>query len=245
MLGALGVYRTVVRVHQAMVGRKWAHEREMLREFYAPLLRNVRLIFDIGANKGYYSSVFASLGARVVAVEPNPDCVRHIERSYPEVEVIQAVAGPKDGLAEVNLSDVRDDMSSASEEWVRAQQRWRPEIRYRKLAVPMLRLDTLIEHYAIPEYIKIDVEGSEEGVLHGLSFCPGLLSFDFTSAFLEMAFRCLSNPMFEGASFNFTVSEERNFWIKGEWMDAESIKAMLPKLSTLGHYYGDIFIRKQ
>src|SRR5256885_878214 len=37
------------------------------------------LVFDIGANAGAMTRVFASLGARVVAVEPNADCVRHIE----------------------------------------------------------------------------------------------------------------------------------------------------------------------
>lgn len=231
-------------MYQATLGRKWAPEREELREFYAPMLQSMRLIFDIGANKGNFTAVFASFGARVVAVEPNPDCVRHIERSYPDVEVIQAVAGPKDGLAEVNLSDARDDMSSVSGEWTAAQRRWRGHLWNRKLVVPMLRLDTLIEHYGIPDYIKIDVEGAEEGVLLGLSFCPRLLSFEFTFEFLEVAFRCLAKPMFDGASLNFTLSESRDFWIKGEWTDAESIKAMLPKASALGHYYGDIFVRK-
>ena len=244
-MSALGIYAISMRAYHATVGRDSAVEKEKLREFYAPLLQNARLVFDIGANRGFYALVFASLGTRVVALEPNPDCVRHIQLTYPDVEVLQAVAGPKDGLAELNLSDGHDDMSSLSGEWIKTIRAYRDEddLWNRKLRVPMLRIDTLIEHYGRPDYIKIDVEGFEEGVLDGLSVCPALLSFEYNLTFLEAAFRCLDKPMFKGASFNFTAYYKREFHSKGEWMDVESIKAILPTLGS-GDVFGDIFVRK-
>src|SRR5271166_5815912 len=61
----------------------------------------------------------------------------------------------------------------------------------RQNVVPMLTLDTLIEHFGMPHFIKIDVEGFEEKVLSGLSAQPPLISFEFTAAFLTPVMRCL------------------------------------------------------
>jgi hypothetical protein len=69
-----------------------------------------------------FAEIFCSLGTNVVALEPNADCVRHIQLSYPDagIEVIQAVAEAKNGLALLNLSDETDDVSSLSQEWISA-----------------------------------------------------------------------------------------------------------------------------
>ena len=70
---------------------------------------------------GVLSVVFVSLGARVVALEPNADCVRHIQLSYADrqIEVVQAAAGAKNGLAVLNVSDERDARSSVSDDWIK------------------------------------------------------------------------------------------------------------------------------
>ncbi len=80
-----------------------------MREFYRGVLQPPGLVFDIGANVGVLSAVFASLGARVVASEPNADCVRHLQLSYASkrIEVIQAAIGAKNGLAVLNVSNER------------------------------------------------------------------------------------------------------------------------------------------
>ena len=44
-----------------------------MREFYSHWIRNGDTVFDIGANHGMYAETFCSLGARVIAVEPNPE----------------------------------------------------------------------------------------------------------------------------------------------------------------------------
>ena len=91
--------------------------------------------------------MFALLGNRVIAVEPNADCVRHIELSYPQysIEVIHAVAGAKSGLAKLNLSNERDDVSSLSSEWIEAMKAQHSEysnLWQKTVTVPMLTLDS-------------------------------------------------------------------------------------------------------
>ena len=239
---ALRIRKPILHMYHATVNRGWFRYREALRKFYAPLLEDARLIFDIGANRGFFASVFASFGARVVAIEPNPDCVRHIELSYPEIEVIQAVAGDKSGLANLHLSDECDVMSSLSEEWIatiRAHNRG-CDVWKRTLVVPMVRLDSLIEHYGVPDYVKIDVEGFEENVLDGLSVCPNLLSFEYNLALLDAAFRCLDKPIFDGARFNFKDDHSDGFFFP-QWTDAANVKSELSKFDP-AHMTGNIFV---
>ncbi|HXR17368.1 MAG TPA: FkbM family methyltransferase [Terriglobales bacterium] len=242
-LNAVGLHPVMISLYRATLGRKRAANEKLLRDFYAPLLKDTRLIFDIGANLGKLASVFSSLGARVIAVEPNNDCVRHIQICYPEVEVLQAVAGPKDSLATLNVSDSMDATSSLSNDWINSirscHTNW--DVWNRKVTVPMFRLDTLIEHYGFPDYIKIDVEGFEEGVLAGLSRCPRLLSFEYNLCFTAAAYRCITNPIFSGARFNYTMGENESFQ-SPEWMSAEELVATISKFKR-GDVYGDIFVK--
>jgi FkbM family methyltransferase len=221
-----------------------------MKKFYADLLPAGALVFDIGANTGQYSAALEASGARVVALEPNAACVRHIELSYPgrRIEVIQAVAGPRNGLAAFHISDQRDDISSMSDEWMRAISEQHKEYEglwNRKVTVPMLTVDTLIEQYGMPQYVKIDVEGFEEGVLDGLSVQPPLLSFEFNPAFLDATFRCLDKKIFPaGSTFNFVVGDSKAFELD-EWIarkdDIKRIFQAMPKCDR----YGDVFVRRE
>jgi FkbM family methyltransferase len=247
-LWATGLHTAARALYKATVGRQSAELRESMRCFYGSLLPAGALVFDIGANVGVMSQIFASLGARVVALEPNMDCVRHIQPSYQdaEIEVIQAVAGPKDGLATLSVSDERDDLSSLSKDWIVAIQRQHGEysgLWAREMTVPMLKLDTLVQNYGVPYLIKIDVEGFEEQVLQGLSVQPPLLSFEFNMAYLEAAFRCLDRELFAGKSqFNFAMGDPVRFEL-ATWITTEQLKEALATIGKVDGY-GDVFVRR-
>jgi FkbM family methyltransferase len=187
-----------------------------MREFYSVLLPKGAVVFDIGANIGTMTRVFASEGAKVIAVEPNPDCIRHIERttSRDTVEVLQAAVGEVNGLGVIRISDRKDKMSSLSAEWreaVAKDNRDYAGMWKREITVPVITLDTLIHRYGLPFYIKIDVEGYEEHVLRGLSGLPALLSLEFNRLLLEPILRALDSAVFAEASFNFTLIDPVRF----------------------------------
>ncbi len=107
-----------------------------------------------GRNIGAFSALFASLGHPVVAIEPNLDCVRHVQISYSDlpITILNAALGPRTGLITMNVSDDRDDLSSVCADWI-------PQtIGSRKVPVAMLTLNDLISEYGVPVFIKIDVE---------------------------------------------------------------------------------------
>lgn len=247
VLYGLGLYRPARTLYRLTPsGRRAAQDRLRKRAFYSQLVKAGDLVFDVGANLGNYAEIFASLGARVVALEPNPDCVSHIRRSYPNqsIDVVNTAVGSSPGVATIRIAQ-RSDMSSMSADWIDAissAQRLDRSVWADQLNVPVITLDSLTAKYGPPKYIKIDVEGFEENVLAGLSTVPELLSFEFNTNFLDATFRCLErllNPSM--CRFNFVIGEPFRLELD-EWVEVGQLREKLQSLtSDLG--YGDIFVQ--
>lgn len=56
-----------------------------LVENYRELINPGDLCFDIGANRGRYSMAFSSLGAMVIAVEPQLKCAEKLKKFLREI----------------------------------------------------------------------------------------------------------------------------------------------------------------
>jgi FkbM family methyltransferase len=248
LLWIAGIHAPIRSLYRVTIGRRAAESRDAVRAFYSQLVPRGSLVLDIGANVGAMSAIFTSFGNRVIALEPNADCVRHIQLSYSGqgLEVIQAVAGPRNGLATLNLSDERDDISSLSQEWIAAIKQEHEEYRglwSRQIVVPMVTLDTLIEHYGMPYFIKIDVEGFEESVLSGLSIQPPLISFEFNAAFLSATMRCLHSGVLSSDSlFNFAMGDPSRFELES-WVQRQDLEKRLRRMEHQDRH-GDIFVRR-
>jgi FkbM family methyltransferase len=246
LLWVLGLNKVTSPMWERLRGGRAIRQSRLMRAFYSSLLTKGALVFDIGANVGTMTTIFASLGAKVVAVEPNPDCARHIElaTSRDAVEVLQAAVGERNGLAELEVSDRKDKMSSLSREWREAVTEGNRDYAgmwNRKLTVPMITLDSLVQRYELPFYIKIDVEGYEEQVLKALSRCPPLLSFEFNRMFLEPVLRALDNSIFDDASFNYTLVDPVKFELEN-WVERDELKKTILGLQNAWGL-GDIFAR--
>jgi FkbM family methyltransferase len=212
------------------------------------------LVFDIGANVGVYSGIFASLGAHVVAVEPLPENVVILQQcTYNDrVRVVQAAAGPHLGTGIIRRAQSNWG-ASMSREWIEfadAYHRmkaipstWREEIE-----ILTTTLDILSQTYGAPQFIKIDVEGYEESVLDGLSWQPPYISFEFNPLMLHLAQRCLEKPIFSPASeCNFVIGEPRRF-VLDAWTNIESVLSRIIASRPAGAWrageIGDIFVRR-
>jgi FkbM family methyltransferase len=246
-----GLHAPARSLFSATLGREATQVRRKMKEFYGRILKPGALAFDIGANAGVMSETFASVGARVIAVEPNADCVRHIQLSYHDlqIQVIQAAAGPRNGVATLDVSDAWDLTSSMSPEWIEAIQKKDGRYRgnwLRQCVVPMVTVDALIDHFGVPHFVKIDVEGFEEQVLRGLSRQPHFLSFEFHNAFLSATLRCLDMEVFiEGSSFNIVTNPAWGYpacFDSNHWMEKEELRQRLLGLPE-GEFQGDIFVK--
>lgn len=131
------------------------------------LLRPGATFVDVGANKGDFALLAASLvgdGGRVLAFEPAPDNCRWIERSLESnprhpVRLFELALGDADGEVVLHLN-----AQSGAHTLVAGRAGTQREVRVR-----LRPLDAVLAELGAPrvDALKLDVEGAEVGVLRG------------------------------------------------------------------------------
>ncbi|MGL4398153.1 MAG: FkbM family methyltransferase [Hyphomicrobium sp.] len=171
--------------------------RTAMDALYSRFLAPGQLAFDIGAHAGDRISSFRRLGARVVALEPQPLLMRALRLIHGRdraVMLFQAAAAAEQGDLTMHLNTANPTVSTLSDSFLFAAHDadgWREQTWDGMTTVPATTLDRLIELIGPPAFIKIDVEGYEDRVLAGLSQSPPALSFEFTTIARDVAMRCL------------------------------------------------------
>ncbi|WP_019626088.1 FkbM family methyltransferase [Thioalkalivibrio sp. ALJT] len=246
--GSAWIGRTIGVLRSLFIYRRPGRQRGLQR-MYGPFVHAGDLVFDIGAHVGDRTRAFAALGARVIALEPQPQLLpwlRRAVRGRPGIAIRREAAGPAPGSARLQVSRRHPTVSSASRSWVRSlgqrnrsfrHVRWDDEI-----TVPMITLDQLIEEYGTPRFCKIDVEGLEAEVLRGLSHPIPALSFEFVAGALEVTADCLQQLASLGTyEFNLIRGERRTF----EFHDWQSSTEILTWLEAHGERLGsgDLYAR--
>lgn len=220
---------------------------EKILAFYSQFVKQGDLCFDVGANLGNRTEVFLALGAKVVAVEPQPDCALQLEIKYEGqgVTTIRKALGKQEGATPMFISNV-SPISSLSEEWissVRNSGRFSMFEWNDGTLIEITTLDALIAQYGKPSFCKIDVEGYEYQVLQGLSQPIEALSFEFTPEIIEPTVNCISylNQLGDYC-YNISLKESMELSLS-EWVDREEILSHLPFHSSDITLFGDIYAK--
>jgi FkbM family methyltransferase len=129
------------------------------------LLRPGDVFYDVGSSAGVFALDFAKSipDLTVFAFEPQPSLAKHIRRSieanqFDRVKVMEVLLGDEVGDASLFLTSHSVHASTIPR-----------ERHYRELRLPLRTLDDLAAagEVAPPDFIKIDVEGSELNVFQG------------------------------------------------------------------------------
>lgn len=224
-----------------------AHDQRMLG-FYRRFVGPGDLCFDVGANIGVIAKVLLRLGATVVAVEPQDQCVGILRAVYgnnPSFHLVQKALGQVEGQAEMRINDDASNISSLSEEWIQAVKssgRFAGYAWDQRQVVQMTTLDNLIDEYSVPAFIKIDVEGYEYQVVRGLTQPVGTLSLEFTPEFIEPTFRCIDYLSSLGnIQLNYTIDPGR--LVLSEWVSPEQMIEILSRYPQGYEPHGDLYVR--
>lgn len=229
----LGLWRSLLVYH----GIPW--RRAQLRRFYRRFVPAGGLAFDVGAHTGNRLQAFLDLGARVVAVEPQPELAARLARRHgtdARVHLVEGALGRAPGRATLLGSLRTPTVATLSGDFVaRAGAassfegvRWQagPE-------VVVTTLDTLIAAHGRPDFVKIDVEGFELEVLLGLSQPLPALSFEFLPAVRDVALACIDRleQLAGPGRYRYAVSlGERLRLLRPEGEPADALRAWLQAL---------------
>ena len=220
--------------------------RAAMDRLYGQFVRRDDLVFDIGAHVGDRVAAFRRLGARVVAVEPQPALIKTLRLIYGidrAVTIEPAAVGRREGSLELKLNIDNPTVSTASEAFLRAAhdaKGWEGQAWTRTIRVPVTTLDLLVARHGAPAFIKIDVEGFEEEALAGLTTPPPALSFEFTTIQRDLAAACIERCATLGfRRFNAMLGESHAL-IHRDWVAAEEMTAWLRDLPH-GANSGDVY----
>ncbi len=226
--------------------------------FYSAFIKPNDLCLDIGANMGSRVKTFLSLGARVVAVEPQKSCARYLKWKYGnQIEIVNKGLGEKEEVKDFFLSPA-SVTSTFSKEYIDIMRKTTPykeNLSYlflwnKVVKVEMTTLDKIISQFGKPDFIKIDVEGFELEVLRGLNQPVKMLSFEcHIPAMIESALECIDrfSIINSDSRFNYSNGESMTFYFK-KWLNKmEMIDSLKNKEFINSHKYladfGDIYVR--
>lgn len=238
---SLGLARSVVVYY----GQPW--RRSALRRFYDTIVKPGELVFDIGAHVGSRSSTLIALGARVVAVEPQPAFADFIERRFSgTLKAFERVAvGRAAGEIDLLISSRHPTVTSISSrfvETVKHTKGFSHVVWDRRVTVPMVTLDHLIAKHGMPAFCKIDVEGAEAEILYGLTKPIPMIAFEYIPAMPSVASNAIDRLMGLGPyRFNRVVGESHRF-VSDRWKTADELLVELSQMPE-GARSGDVYAR--
>ena len=245
MLGTLRTARGVMRSLGVYYGRKSrSSEKDRL---YAQFVKAGDLVFDVGAHVGDRVASFRRLGARVVAIEPQPALAFTLKALYGRdrnVTIESKAVGRTPGTLNMKVNIDNPTVSTASNAFIDAAknaQGWEGQVWEKTIAVPVTTIDALMEAHGTPAFIKIDVEGFEAEALAGMTRLVDALSFEFTTIQREIAESCIARCIELGfRRYNAAIGESQEL---GEWRSAEDIAHWLLDLPHAANS-GDIYARR-
>lgn len=206
------------------------------RKFFSQFVSRGALVFDVGAHVGHRTGVFLNLGARCVAVEPQPDFAALLRRLYgrrPAFILEQMALGASQGTAELQVSRRTPTVSTTAPAWKERVGRsasfssvsWDETI-----CTAMSTLDGMVLRYGLPDLCKIDVEGSELAVLQGLSRPLPVVSLEYIPAVAADAVACVARLETLGRyEYNWSRGESQQF-LETRWLSAAEMAHRLQSL---------------
>lgn len=220
------------------------------RSFYSQFLSPEDLCFDVGANMGNRVEILLSLGCRVVAIEPQPECCKYLKRKFGNrIDLVQKGLGPAEEIRNLHISDAHT-VSSFSQDWIESVQqsrRFGSIVWQKSTPVQMTTVDNLIEIFGTPAFLKIDVEGFELEVLKGLSSPVRMISFEYTvPEQTSKAVECIQHlaqiKKDKIVTCNYSVGESM-LWGFNEWLAPEKMVDFVKSKAFMDTNFGDIYIR--
>lgn len=212
--------------------------------FYNQFVNVGDICFDVGANIGNRTEIFLALGAKVIAVEPQRQCVQMLKLRFGnKIHLLQVALGMSEASAKMYISET-SEISSLSKDWIDSvsKSRFSNSQWTKKETVRISTLDRLIATYGLPRFCKIDVEGYEQEVLMGLSQPIEFISFEYTiPERMGSVAECLAQLSKLGNfECNYTVGEQMELKFP-QWVSQETLMKTLIQISN-EELFGDVYI---
>ncbi len=200
------------------------------------------MVFDVGAHYAVKAQEMLRQGAgALVCFDCQPNCVAALQKKYRDADNVAVMPyglADKPGSIEFSICGAGEGISTFSTVWKTG--RFRDMTWDRTISAPVTTLDLMIAQFGRPAYCKIDVEGFELNVLHGLTQPIRCLSFEFAKEFIAQTRLCVEYLVTLGFdTFNVMIGNDERL-LFGQPASSERLLAALEQ-SPDQLLWGDIF----
>lgn len=214
--------------------------------FYKQFLNPNDLVFDVGANVGNRVAAFLECKAKIVAIEPQPNCVQILKEKFGNNISIENV-GLSEQVGELEMQIANDStVSTFSPDYVnKTKDRFKYSKWEKTIKVPVTTIETLITKYGVPKFCKIDVEGFELQVLKGLKTQLPFISIEYcVPEMKDQAVACLKylDKLSSTARYNYSVGESMK-WALKDWQNYHDFSQHIETKEFTQTSFGDIYIK--
>ncbi|TSE05531.1 MULTISPECIES: FkbM family methyltransferase [Aquimarina] len=210
------------------------------RRFYSKFIKKNDLCFDIGANKGGKSKIYLSLGAKVIAFEPQSICKSYLENiKHTNFTYHLHAVGSKNEIRELQLAN-HIEVATFSNEFVKYFQNDSLQWKHTEKVI-VKKLNTLIESFGVPLFCKVDVEGYELEIFSDLDYTIPMIEFEFTGGFIENTLEIIKLLDKTKTIYNFNLNEKPKFELK-DWISCSEMINIVKKL-PVHRLHGNIFVK--
>jgi len=159
--------------------------------------------------------------------------------------------GQEEREVRLHLAPGNLTVATTSEDWANQAAEhpgWEGVVFTASTSVRQTTLDALIERYGVPDFVKIDVEGSEDAVLAGLSQPLPAVSYEFLPADRDVAYHAtlrlehLAGQHGVTYEYNFSLGEELRLVMTDRWWSAAELQEYLAEIPDDGPS-GDVYAR--
>ena len=199
----------------------YAHQKETMTQKWIKGMKTNETFWDIGANVGIFSFLAADKGMNVVAIEPLYDNVFNLYKTIElnphlneNIMIVPACLSSRSSIEKLNIIDYAKVKNSlAGYSGVQFEDKINPTSPKKGNSDEILSFwmmgfsgdsltSKLPSNFSIPNHIKIDVDGNEEAILHGLD---QVLKSDYLKTVLiELDFKSnAANIIKKMNSYNF------------------------------------------
>lgn len=219
-------------------------------KIFESIINKNDLVFDVGSNMGNKSETFLNLGAKVIGFEPQSECFEQLINKFNGNLnfIAENIALSNKEGNEIMYKASYHTISSMSKEFiVEAKKERFPSYNWdNQIIVKTKTLDSVINEYGVPSFIKIDVEGYELSVLEGLTRPIECISVEFNPELCNSSIECIEyvDKLNDSKSlFNYGYRED-DFFKYDNWISKDEIIEYLKSVNDFVFEFGDIYIKK-
>lgn len=208
----------------------------------------MKLIFDIGANVGNTVDIFKNIATKVIAFEANPYLTTKLENRFSgqNVLIVNKGLSNENGVKNFKIASYHT-ISTFAEDWIN-ESRFSDSYNWNQsVGISTITLDSAVENYGVPDYIKIDVEGYEYEVLTSFTkLLPNtLVCFEWAEEQKNKIEKILNHIQSLGYThFSYTEADDVLFDSQINWTRLENLNLLENLIPERKEKWGMIYFKK-